>query len=160
MIDYAAFPNLRASAHRKTSEPASQENCIAHAAGARGEWWEPIIGRFWPVGAPFYNHRIDSLVRIFERMGYVLCESAEHEPEYQKIAIYGVGDQYTHVARQLQENGTWTSKLGAEDDINHATLEALADGEYGRVARIMRRRISVRGESTCCEQERSSPPQQ
>ncbi len=151
-LHYSAFPNLRNATHRKTSEPASQENCIAHAAGARGEWWEPVLGRFWPIGPPFYNHRVESLVRVFERLGYVICDSSEHETSFEKLAIYADGGQYTHVARQLPD-GTWTSKLGAEDDINHLTLESLEGGDYGRVVRILSRRIAARSESTCCERE-------
>jgi hypothetical protein len=159
MIDYSAFPNLRAVAHRQTSDAASDENCIAHAAGARGEWWEPIIGRIWPVGPPYYNHRIQSLVHVFERLGFVACDSGEHEPEYEKIAIYGRGDVYEHAARQLTEDGTWTSKLGPDEDINHATLEALAGGAYGDVVKIMRRRRSNHEDTNCCEKQ-NLPAQQ
>ena len=144
-IDYSAFPNLTADNHERTSDPASGENCIAHSVGAWGEWWEPIIGRFWPVGPPYYNHRIESLVHVFERMGFAASDSAEFEPEYDKIAIYGDGGEYTHAARQLREDGTWTSKLGPADDIKHATPEALSGGAYGNVAKIMRRRSTGRG---------------
>ena len=150
-IDYAAFPNLTKDNHRLTSAPASGENCVAHAAGAPGEWWEPILGRIWPVGPPYYNHKVESLVRVFERAGFVLCDSPEHEPGYEKIAIYGDGDEYTHVARQLITDGTWTSKLGPEDDVNHATPDALAGGAYGKVAKILRRPISARDGAKCCE---------
>jgi hypothetical protein len=153
-INYSSFPHLQNSPHRKTSEPAGGENCIAHAVGARGEWWEPVIGRFWPLGPPHYNHKIESLVRVFERMGYVECDSADHDPEYEKIAIYGDEGVYTHVARQLIEDGSWTSKLGPEDDINHATPEALAGGEYGNVVKIMRRPITGNESANCCEKEK------
>ena len=98
MIDYSAFPKLTDTNHRRTSDPASDENCIAHALGARGEWWEPVIGRFWPIGPPYYNHRVDSLVRVYERIGYVACTSAELETEYEKVAIYGDGGEYTRSA--------------------------------------------------------------
>ncbi len=153
MIHYSSFPNLRNAAHRKTSEPLSGENCIAHAVGARGEWWEPVLGRIWPLGAPYYNHKVESLVRVVERIGYVLCDSAKYEPNYEKLAIYGKGYEYTHVARQLGTDGTWTSKLGPEDDINHAALEALDGPEYGSVVKIMKRRRSSREEVKCCEDQ-------
>jgi len=152
-ICYSDFPNLSNAPHRSTSNPTSEENCIAHAAGAHGEWWDPAEGRIWPVNPPYDNDKIESLVRVYETLGYVVCDSAEHEPDYEKIAIYGKGGVYEHAARQLIEDGTWTSKLGPEDDINHATLEALADGRYGSVVRIMKRLRSEHEETKCCEVE-------
>jgi hypothetical protein len=152
-INFSSFPNLTSDNHRLTSQPANGENCIAHAVGARGEWWEPTIGRFWPLGPPHFNQRIESLVRVFERLGYAPCDSPEREPGYEKIAIYGDEGRYTHAARQLTEDGTWTSKLGPEDDINHRTLDALAGGEYGIVVAILRRPTSNQERSTCCEGE-------
>jgi hypothetical protein len=151
MIDPSALPNLTRDNHRITSDVASNENCIAHAIGARGEWWEPIIGRFWPIGSPFYNYKIESLARLFERIGFTACDSAEHEVGVEKIAIYGDGGVYTHVARQLAGDGTWSSKLGAENDINHDTPEALTGGTYGEVVKIMRRALTDTDGVRCCE---------
>jgi hypothetical protein len=154
-IHYAELPRLRDSVHERTSNPTPRENCIAHAVGAPGEWWEPTTGRYWPVGPPYYNYSIESLVYVFERLGFAQCDSVEYEPEHEKIAIYGKNKKYTHVARQLA-SGTWTSKLGAEDDISHANLECLADagdgtGEYGKVVCVMKRAISHSKGSKCCE---------
>ena len=92
---------------------------------ARGEWWEPVIGRFWPSVRRITITKSSCLVRIFERSGFVVCDTDELEPEFEKIAIYGSAGAYAHAARQLNEDGTWTSKLGTEDDINHATLQVL-----------------------------------
>lgn len=51
------------------------------------------------------------------------------------------------MARQLRD-GTWTSKLGAEEDITHFTLDALESygipfGEYGDPVLYMRRFIPI-----------------
>ncbi len=67
--------------------------------------------------------------------------------DFEKIAIYVDTDGVpTHAARQLPD-GSWTSKLGDWEDIQHQTLEALETGNdkahqelgYGKVAKIMRR---------------------
>ncbi len=63
-------------------------------------------------------------------------------PSSEKLALYAdsMGD-VTHVARQLP-NGNWTSKLGALEDIEHKTAEAL-DADYGKIAGALRRPASV-----------------
>jgi hypothetical protein len=83
-----------------------------------------------------------TLVMVFATLEYALCDSDNCEAGYEKIAIYGKGsedDEYEHVARQLAD-GTWTSKLGPDDDINHPTLDSLAGGSYGKVLKIMKRK--------------------
>lgn len=72
---------------------------------------------------------------------YKVCESGSLESGIEKIAIY-VDDSGIpqHVARQLQD-GTWTSKLGKEEDIQHNLLEALEGDLYGKVTVFMMRRI-------------------
>jgi hypothetical protein len=59
----------------------------------------------------------------------------------EKIAIYvnqlGVP---SHAARQLP-NGLWTSKLGSNVDIEHATPDALTGNDYGRPALLMARQL-------------------
>jgi hypothetical protein len=150
-IYYSEFPNLRDSNHRPTSDPTSEENCIAHAIGACGEWWEPVFGRIWPAGAPYYNYKIESLVYVYERLGFIVCESSEWEPEFEKIAIYGKDGVYTHAARQLPKSVAWTSKLGPDDDISHTTLDVLVGGSYGTVVKIMKRPRRYDDQTKCCE---------
>ena len=47
--------------------------------------------RIWPFppGHPCYNYRVESLVCVYESLGYRVCASAVHEPNCEKIAIYG-----------------------------------------------------------------------
>ena len=62
----------------------------------------------------------------------------------EKAAIFGNAEQFTHVSRQLP-SGLWTSKLGAQWDIEHElevlTSAANAGGpvQYGEVVAFLRR---------------------
>jgi hypothetical protein len=40
-------------------------------------------------------------------------------------------------------SGTWSSKLGVSEDIEHATLEGLEGVIYGKVVRILKRRFAI-----------------
>jgi hypothetical protein len=67
--------------------------------------------------------------------------NASLEPGFEKVALYAFNFlAYTHAARQIP-NGKWTSKLGKMQDIEHDTPEDVAEGVYGEVARIMKRRL-------------------
>jgi len=75
-------------------------------------------------------------------MSYNPCESRELESGYRKIALYAdTAGKPTHVARQLA-NGEWTSKIGKNEDIVHATLDQLEGDQYGHIVRIFRKNIS------------------
>lgn len=77
-------------------------------------------------------------IEMFRSLGYEVCRGDEPESGYNKIAIYGDKGDYTHAARQL-DNGSWTSKLGHWEDIEHKELNGLVGTEYGKVAAIMRK---------------------
>jgi len=53
------------------------------------------------------------------------------------VAVFGIGAELTHAARQL-DDGTWTSKLGSLEDITHE-LQALEGADYGHVVLFMKR---------------------
>lgn len=135
------FPNLNPSNHQKTSPETSIYNCIAWAMGIDDAWWEPLsnAGYYWPE-KKIGDYSIRTLKKIFERSGYEECSNSDYESGYEKIAIYGNENEYTHAARQLK-NGKWTSKIGALQDIEHDSLEALIGNEYGVVKHIMKREI-------------------
>jgi hypothetical protein len=144
----AYFPNLRRPEYRVTSDETPVYNCIAHAAGKNDKWWWPADaeGAYWPSGID-KKETIDGFILAYQTEGYVVCEGRELETGFDKIAIYvdELGTP-THAARQLSD-GSWCSKLGQWEDIQHQTLEALETGEdenyqglaYGKVALIMRR---------------------
>jgi len=141
----AFFPNLNRAEYRITSPPTAEYNCIAHAAGHADGWWWPVDadGVTWPDGID-KAETLASFVAAYSTKGYAICDSPHLESGAEKIAIYADENSTpTHAARQLP-SGTWTSKLGELEDIEHATLEALEDTTsrglgYGRVVIILKR---------------------
>lgn len=135
------FPNLAASGYAITSPPSTSYNCIAWALGDTTHYYDPTMppfGYYWPRPAPRAN-TVQAWATVFQLAGFEMCSSPDHKRGYERIAIYArPGGIPTHVARQ-QDDGTWTSKLGSEDDIEHRTLTALEGDEYGAVVQVMRR---------------------
>jgi hypothetical protein len=78
---------------------------------------------------------------MFRNLLFVVCDSREYEPGFDKVALYAddTGTP-THAARWWQEDGGWSSKLGEENDILHHTLESLEGGDYGTVVQIFKRK--------------------
>jgi len=67
--------------------------------------------------------------------------------DFEKVAIYVDEDgSLTHAARQF-DNGSWTSKLGSWQDIEHRTLQALERTAsiygYGNVSLFLRRPANI-----------------
>src|SRR5581483_6806305 len=135
------FPNLASAGYAVTSEQAASYNCLAWALGDTQHWWEPInypFGYYWPRRAPRDN-TVQAWTVVFQLYGFELCDTADLEPDYEKVAIYALPDGTPgHAALQLAD-GTWTSKLGRDEDISHRTLSALEGDEYGTVVRFLRR---------------------
>ena len=71
---------------------------------------------------------------------FAVTDNWELEPGYEKVCIYTSDDgSPEHVARQLS-SGTWTSKIGKLEDIEHSTPAALEGKEYGKAKVIMQRK--------------------
>jgi hypothetical protein len=135
-------PNLMAGNPKKTSNCTKRYNCLAWAAGCALKRWDTWGKAYWPTNIP-RDWNLDTITRLFQSLGYQLCKSDGLEDEWEKVALYAVGDECRHIARQ-KPDGKWTSKLGNLLDLDHDTLECLCsvsidDDSYGRVARIMRR---------------------
>ena len=92
------------------------------------------------------RHTIEAFVKAYATVGFSLIDDDNYELEVgiEKVAIYVDSDGIpSHAARQL-EDGSWTSKLGEWEDIQHRTLSAVEDkGDlglgYGKVAVILRK---------------------
>jgi hypothetical protein len=132
-----ALPRLAADNHAETSPASWAYNCVAWAAGITAAWWWPTPGRYWPPDVP-REESLRAFVAAFATLDYVPASSADFEEGVEKVALYARGGQPTHMARQLP-SGRWTSKLGPAIDIEHATLDAVAGGEYGEPIVILAR---------------------
>ena len=140
------FPNLAKAGYTITSTDTIDYNCVAWAAESDEEWWWPdAMGQeYWPEGAP-REETLPAFVAAFNVIGYEICDTPSLELGFQKIAIYADEQNLPrHVARQLKD-GSWTSKIGQYEDIQHRTLEALAGKApaYGRVVQLMKKQVPV-----------------
>ena len=104
-------PGLRGTEFKITSSIDPAYNCIAWAIGSTEDWWQPnyAVG-VWPVQAT-KQHTVAATIEALATVGYEPCENGDLQDGIEKVAIYGIGEQFTHVARQLP-SGRWTSKLG------------------------------------------------
>jgi hypothetical protein len=141
------FPKLGSGAYQEKSPRDPSYNCFAFVANDTHHCWQytgpgKLGGYFWPDEVK--GDSIDHVVRAYELLGFVICDSANLEPGVVKIAIYVDEDGVpTHAARQSRR-GTWMSKLGRRGkDIEHNTLDLLTGNEkdeYGKVERILKKR--------------------
>jgi len=140
----AAFPNLADSGYSVTSPSSKEYNCIAWAADDPVRWWwpDPYGLKYCPARAP-RQLTLEAFIAAFAESGYVVCDSAELEAGFEKVAIYlGLDGTPKHAARQLS-NGHWSSKLGQSEDIEHHTLEGLSGSAYGVSAQFLKRPIQT-----------------
>ena len=139
------FPKLQADVTAITGSASEKYNCVAWALGRPDEWWWPSRHAPDTVWNPAveYEVTVSAFVALFQCEGFELCEHAELEPGFIKIAIYVKERIPTHVARQLPD-GQWTSKMGPGLCLTHRTLQSL-EGDlyvgYGRVEVVMKRKV-------------------
>ena len=141
----ADFPNLNAGVWHVTSPPDVRYNCVAFAAGRTDVYWWPDEfpdphSDYWPAGI-LREESVTAFMELFQSLGYTVCADGGLEAGFEKIAIYALDEKPTHVARQLA-TGTWTSKLGVEEDIIHQWPLALEGPCYGRAVQYMRRAVT------------------
>jgi hypothetical protein len=115
--------------------------CIAWVAGETSRLWWPWASPpqgYWPSGVT-RNDTVDGFVAAFGTVGYVRCEDGGLEIGFEKLAIYvGSDGLVKHMARQ-NSSGTWSSKLGKLEDVEHETLEMIECKEYGSALAFVKR---------------------
>lgn len=145
-----AFPSLASDKYFKvTSKDTSVYNCIAWAYNINNRWMWPNTGEYvfldgvhyWP-SSEIMDCNVQNFIEAFELKGYELCENGSFETGFRKIALYVTPNTTicTHAARQ-KTNGTWTSKLGHWNDIQHGTPETIEGQQYGKVYCFMKRKF-------------------
>ena len=128
-------------------------NCVAWAIGDDTQWWEATgnPGTYWPPGVPD-DGSLDAYLALFRSRGYEVCGNSVLEAGCEKVAIYVLWGEFTHVAYQ-RDDGVWLSKLGRLFDIEHDDLDVLASYDkptsYGAACFFMRR---PRRSSRACPQ--------
>ena len=134
------FPKLSTTSYQITSPRTYSYNCIAWAAMDQDNWWWPDEDGcyYWPDEAP-REETIEAFIQAYGLSGYEVCDDAQLEAGFEKIALYALNNRPKHAARQLN-NGNWTSKLGQLEDIEH-TLDGLVGNAYGAVVQFMRRPV-------------------
>jgi hypothetical protein len=135
------FPHGNANGAVETGPADWRYNCIAWAAGRTDAWWWPDVDGdgFWPEGAP-REETVAAFVAAFATLGFTPCENSDHEPGWEKVALYAVNDTPTHAARQLPD-GKWTSKLGRGPLVTHNTPHGVEGPVYGIACAYLRRAI-------------------
>ncbi len=137
----AAFPDLGADAPTVDHPPDGRYNCVAWAAGRTDAWWWPgDPAGYWPPGVPD-ELTVAAVVAALGTVGYSPCLDGRPEPDVEKAAVYARGGVPTHVARQLPD-GRWSSKLGRDCVVSHATPGSVEGAVYGTVVEYLRRPTS------------------
>ncbi len=134
------FPKLKSLGFRQTSPP-DYYNCIAFAVGdLQRFWWPgeypPKSRDYWPSGVS-NAATLEAFSKAFATVGFARCSDGKMEVGFEKIAPYALDSEIQHAAKQM-EDGSWRSKLGPDEDIEHP-LEGLEGPCYGKVIAYFKR---------------------
>lgn len=132
-------PRLLSTGYTIKSPVDSGYNCVAFAVGDLHNFWydAQVNGYYWPPGCGSAD-TIEGWISVFRIHNYAECSGDQFEEEFERIAIFGHGNQPEHVARQIA-SGAWVSKMGTGCDIEHPNLSSLESEMMGEVIRIMKR---------------------
>lgn len=118
-------------------------NCIAWAMGTNMMWVGGNLTpwQWWPKSVLLSDEK-QTLVDAFKVLGFVECPDDTFEEGYRKVALYAIGDKWTHAARVL-DTKLYHSKFGCNCDGFHSSNPMLFDGTcYGCVFKYMKRLLS------------------
>ena len=134
----AAFPNLAFGDPAVVLPPDARYNCVAWAAGVTDAWWWPgDPAGYWPPAAP-QEETVAAVVAALGTAGFMPCADGTPEAGFDRAAVYVRAGATTHVAVQ-RSGGRWSSKLGRDCVVGHATPAALEGVVFGKVVVYFRR---------------------
>ena len=135
------FPNLSADNYEITSAEDKGYNSFAWAIGINSYRAEPNISfeiHSWPSDVP-PQETLEAFTAFYSWHGYEICDNADSEPGFDKVALYVDSDgRPTHAARQLA-TGKWASKIFDVEDIEHDSLECLEGEMLGYAVRFLKK---------------------
>jgi hypothetical protein len=131
------FPALVGKDYDLSNEDFNN-NCLGFALGDLYNWWEPPRGhgQYWPPGFP-EDITVKTVEEIIRVHGFTVEVIPGTPPETDAIAIYAIGDEWTHFARFA--GGAWASKLGEGHDVSRVNLGDLTVNMYGKIVKILGR---------------------
>ena len=113
-------------------------NCVAWAAGVTDAWWWPADpDAYWPPQVPD-EVPVAAVAAALGTVGYVPCADGRYEEGAEKAAVYARAGVPTHVACQ-RPGGRWSSQLGRDCVVTHATPGGVEGAVYGAVVAYLRR---------------------
>lgn len=123
---------------RFDSEQSDDYNCLGWALGTDLiSVWPPgddpvtRAANYWPSDLP-QDLSVASIEALLLRFGYQRCERGSAREGYEQIALFTIGEEPTHLARQ-RPGGDWTSKLGGLADVLHDEAHHAECPQYGTV---------------------------
>ena len=139
-----AFAALTVAGYAVTSPTDDEYNCIAWAVGEQDNWWWPDMLRvaYWPAGI-VREETIEAFIAAFGTVGFEVCDNAELEAGYEKIALFTDARGLPTHAAKLLPSGIWASKLGNWEDITHNALDGVSGRLYGNPVQFLRRPVSL-----------------
>jgi len=133
-----------------TSPKKRGYNCVAYALGEVNKDIDMLALSKRIDLTPFglsndkLDHSINGYIKLISGLySYEVCDNSEVEENFDKIVLFEGLDEdgdisFLHIAKQL-DNGIWTSKMGAFEDIEHLTPDAV-NGLYGQPKVFMKRK--------------------
>lgn len=126
---------------RYTSPKKKAYNCVAWAIGISNLQIDMLYFRdAYDLDPNTLDHSAQGYAEcLTQYYGFELCDSADSEDGFEKIALFEDSRRdFTHAARLL-DNGKWTSKMGTYEDIEHDTLDGVSGSFYGKPVVFMKR---------------------